>query len=199
MEKMEELLRQDPTLEALAFMEDQVPAHFLRMRSAVEASKRQMPNSKVMVMDTSLSAVLGCLEDPEVGKKDRTLLVNAGNSHTIVAIVYGARIAGLMEHHTSLLRGNPKKIEDLLIRFANGEIKGKDIFEDGGHGAFYLSDNDKKERKLSLEDIEIITVTGPNRSIATDLDLPIHFASPAGDVMMTGTMGLVRAALRKLR
>jgi uncharacterized protein (DUF1786 family) len=199
MKKMEELLRQDPTLGALAFIEGEVPEYFLRMRSAVEACKRQMPNSKAMVMDTSLSAILGCLEDPKVGKKDRALIVNAGNGHTIAAIVCEGHIAGLMEHHTELLRNDPKKLESLLVRFANGKIKGKDVFEDGGHGAFYLVDNEEKQRKLSLENIEIITVTGPNRSITADVNLPIHYASPAGDVMMTGTMGLVRAALRKFR
>jgi uncharacterized protein (DUF1786 family) len=198
MKKMEELLRQNPTLEALAFKEDEVPQFFLRMRSAVEACKRQMPDSKIMVMDTSPCAVLGCLEDPEVGKKSRVLVVNAGNGHTIAAIVHEGNIAGLVEHHTEMLRDNPSKLEHLLIAFANGRIKGEDIFEDGGHGAFYLENNEKTKRKLSVEDIEIITVTGPNRSIANDVSLPIHYASPAGDVMMTGTMGLVRAVLRKL-
>lgn len=197
--KMEEQLKQDPTLESLAFMEDQVPSYFLRMRSAVEACKKQMPHSKAMVMDTSPCAALGCLEDPEVGKKDRILIVNIGNGHTIAAIMSGGRIAGLMEHHTSKMRDNPMKLEDLLTKFANGKVKGKDVFEEGGHGAFYLLDNVNKEWKLSLEDIEIIAVTGPNRSIASGFDHPIHFASPAGDVMMTGTMGLVRAALKKQR
>jgi uncharacterized protein (DUF1786 family) len=199
MARMEEQLRRDPTLESLAFMENQVPSYFLRMRSAVEACKRQMPNSKTIVMDTAPSAVLGCLEDPEVGKKDRILIVNVGNGHTIAALMVGERTVGLLEHHTSALRSNPRKLEDLLTRFANGKIKGKDVFEDGGHGAFYLNDNVNEEKKLSLEDFEIITVTGPNRSIVANFNLPVHFASPAGDVMMTGTMGLVRAALRKLR
>ena len=199
MAKMEELLKRDPRLESLAFTENEVPDYFLRMRSAVEACKRQMPNSRVIIMDTSPCAALGCLEDPEVKKKDRILIVNIGNGHTIAAIICGGRIAGLMEHHTDMMRDNPKKLEDLLTRFANGKIKGKDVFEDGGHGAFYLPDSLKKEQKLSLEDIEIITVTGPNRSLAADFHLPVHFASPAGDVMMTGTLGLVRAALRKQR
>jgi uncharacterized protein (DUF1786 family) len=199
MAKMEDILRQHRTLESLAFLGDQVPSYFLRMRSAVDACKRQMTNSRVMVMDTSPCAVLGCLEDSSVGKKDRILIVNVGNGHTIAALMFGAKIAGLIEHHTSILRKSPGKLEDLLTRFANGKIRGKDVFEDGGHGAFYLPDDTDKERKLSLENIEIITVTGPNRSIVADFKLPIHFASPAGDVMMTGTMGLVRAALRRLR
>jgi uncharacterized protein (DUF1786 family) len=199
MAKMEELLKQDRTLESLAFPGDQVPDYFLRMRSAVGACKRQMPDSKVVVMDTSPCAVLGCMEDSEVGKKDRILIVNVGNGHTISALMFGGKIAGLMEHHTSILRKSPGKLEDLLTKFANGMIRGKDIFDDGGHGAFYLPSKADEKRKLSLDDIEIITVTGPNRSIVADFSIPIHFASAAGDVMMTGTMGLVRAVLRRLR
>jgi len=195
--KMEDLLKQNPVLENLAFKEDEVPSYFLRMHSAVDACKRQMSTAKVIVMDTSPCAVLGCLEDSEVRKKDRALIVNLGNGHTIAALVFGARIAGLLEHHTALLRRSPGKLEDLLRRFVDGDVKSKEIFDDGGHGAFYLPDIMEKERKPSLDNIDIVTVTGPNRSITADFKLPIHYASPAGDVMMTGNMGLVRAALRK--
>jgi hypothetical protein len=41
-------------------------------------------------------------------------------------------------------------------------------------------------------------VTGPNRKVLAETNLPVHFATPAGDVMMTGTIGLVVATKRKL-
>lgn len=198
MKKMEELLTKSPRMETLAFEENEVPECFLRMRSAVESCKMQLPNSSVIIMDTSLSAVLGCLEDPVVTKSNRVLAVNVGNGHTVAAIVEDERVLGLMEHHTEMLRNKPKKLESMLVAFADGKIKGEDIFKDGGHGAFYLTADQSKEEKLSVKKVGIFAVTGPNRSIANDLKIPIHFAAPAGDVMMTGTMGLIRAVLRKL-
>jgi len=198
MKKMEELLRKNPQMEKLAFEENEVPECFLRMRSAVESCKMQLPNSNVIVMDTAISALLGCLEDPVVVKSDYIVEVNAGNGHTIAAITKDGRVLGLMEHHTGMLSNKPQKLERILLDFANGRIKGEDIFNDGGHGAFYLKPAHGKEERLPIKKVGIFTVTGPSRSITNGLKIPIHSAAPAGDVMMTGTMGLIRAALRKI-
>jgi uncharacterized protein (DUF1786 family) len=198
MKKIEELLAKNPNMEALAFEENEVPDCFLRMRSAVESCKLQLPNSSVVVMDTAISALLGCLEDPEVTKNARVLAVNAGNGHTITAILEGERILGLMEHHTRMLSSSPQKLEQQLLDFANGRIKSEDIFNDGGHGAFYLKSDTGKKQRPSVKGIGMFTVTGPNRSMVSGLKIPFHFAAPGGDVMMTGTTGLIRATLRKL-
>jgi len=47
--------------------------------------------------------------------------------------------------------------------------------------------------------IEKVIATGPNRSILTKTNLSVHFATPAGDVMMTGPIGLVMATERKFK
>jgi hypothetical protein len=47
--------------------------------------------------------------------------------------------------------------------------------------------------------IEKIVATGPNRNILAQTKFPVHFASPAGDVMMTGPLGLVEAAKTKFK
>jgi uncharacterized protein (DUF1786 family) len=198
MKKMQELLGKNPLIETLAFEEGQVPECFLRMRSAIEACKKQLPNATPMVMDTALSAVLGCLEDPVVVKSHRILAVNFGNGHTLAALVQDESILGLMEHHTEMLRYKPRKLEKLLRDFANGRVRGKDIFADGGHGAFYLKTDRDREKRFSARRVGMFAATGPNRSIADEIRKSVHFAAPAGDVMMTGTMGLVRAVLRKL-
>jgi uncharacterized protein (DUF1786 family) len=198
MKKMRELLEKDPHIDALAFEEEQVPECFLRMRSAIEACKRQLPNATPMVMDTAFSAILGCLEDPVVVKGRRILAVNFGNGHTLAALVQNQSILGLMEHHTEMLRYKPKKLQKLLLDFSAGRIKGEDIFKDGGHGAFYLDAGKIKREFPSAHRVDMFTVTGPNRSIAGGIGKPIHIAAPAGDVMMTGTMGLVRAVLRRI-
>jgi len=85
--KMRELLEKNPKPEAFAFRENEVPPYYLRMKSAVHASKRQLPNARVLVMDTSPDAILGCLMDPVVEDADPILAVNVGNGHTMAAIV----------------------------------------------------------------------------------------------------------------
>jgi len=190
-QKMKELLKGSPKPENSAFREDEVPSCFLRMKSAVKASKRQLPNTKVLVMDTSPDAVLGCLKDPVVEKAETVLAVNVGNGHTMAAIISEGDIVGVMEHHTRLL--NPQRIEWLLVDFADGKLTDEEVFSDNGHGLFFLAE------PLGFSKIERIAATGPNRNILAQTRLPVHFAAPAGDVMMTGPVGLVEATRRKFK
>ena len=48
------------------------------------------------------------------------LIVNAGNDHTLCAIVRNNKIDALLEHHTALL--STEKLRQLIIRFAKGEV-----------------------------------------------------------------------------
>lgn len=189
-QKMKELLKKDPRPENLAFKQQAVPSCFLRMKSAANVSKRQLPGAEILVMDTSPAAILGCLRDPNVRRADPVLAVNVGNAHTMAAIISDGRIIGLLEHHTRLL--SPQKIERMLIDFADGKLSDEEVFQDDGHGLFFLAD------APGFSEVEKIVATGPNRKILSDTDLPVHFAAPAGDVMMTGPMGLVEATLRKI-
>ncbi|MBS7642972.1 DUF1786 domain-containing protein [Candidatus Bathyarchaeota archaeon] len=188
---MRELLRDNPRLENLAFSEEEIPSCFLRMRSAAQASRRQLPKAKVLLMDTSPDAILGCLKDQSVEKANPVLVVNVGNGHTMAAIVSSGEVKGVMEHHTHLL--NSRKIEQLLIDFADGRLTDEKVFEDNGHGLFLLS------KPPGFSKIEMVATTGPNRNILAKTDLPVHFAAPAGDVMMTGPIGLVEAVKRKFK
>jgi uncharacterized protein (DUF1786 family) len=189
-EKMKQLLERNPKPEAFAFMEDEIPQHFLRMKSAAQAARRQLPGARVLLMDTSPDAILGCLKDPAVEKVDSILAVNVGNGHTMAAIISSREIVGIMEHHTRLL--SPQKIEKLLINFADGEISDEEVFKDNGHGLFFLTE------PPSFSKIEKVVATGPNRNILAKTNLSVHFATPAGDAMMTGPIGLVEATKRKL-
>ncbi len=47
--------------------------------------------------------------------------------------------------------------------------------------------------------IERIVATGPNRNMLVKTNLPVHSATPAGDVMMAGPIGLVEAARKKFK
>ena len=190
-EEIRKVLKRDRKLENLAFIEDETPSYFLRMRSAVKSAKRQLPEAKVVVMDTCPAAILGCLEDPLVKAVDPVLAINVGNAHTMATIVSRGNVEGIMEHHTRLL--NPAKIERFLKDFANGKLTDDKIFIDGGHGLFLLSDPPK------FSEIGIVAATGPNRKLLSKTKLKVHYANPAGDVMMTGPVGLIEAVKKKLR
>ena len=188
--KLKEMLEKNPRPEELAFTENEIPEYYPRMKSAVDSSKRQLPNAKVLVMDTSPDAIIGCLMDPAIVHLDSVLAVNVGNGHTMAALIINGEITGVLEHHTRLL--NSKKIERLLKDFTDGKLKNKQIFEDNGHGLFYL------KKPPGYSKIEKIVVTGPNRKILKDTSLDVHFATPGGDVMMSGPIGLVEATKRKM-
>jgi uncharacterized protein (DUF1786 family) len=183
------LLTPNSRPENLAFIDEEIPEYFLRMRSAVEASRRHLSSVDVYVMDTSPAAILGCLVDTNVNAATTTLVVNVGNGHTMAALVKENAIIGVMEHHTHLL--TPQKLERLLVEFANGTLSDRMIFDDNGHGLFYL------EEPPGFSQIETIAGTGPNRAMLSKTTLPIHYSAPGGDVMITGPIGLIEAVNRK--
>ena len=190
-EKMREQLSRRRRPGDLAFKEDEVPEYFIRMNSAVRASRSQFPKSKVIVADTSIAAIAGCLQDSLVAGEESVLAVNLGNGHTTAAIVLKGEICGIAEHHTQLL--TPKRLERLLRDFADGELKDEDVFNEGGHGVAFAT------KPPSFSKIGLIAATGPNRHLIEKAGVGAHFAAPAGDMMMTGPMGLVAAAKRKHR
>lgn len=183
---MRDLLKENPKPETLAFKEEDIPSCFLRMKSAAQASRIQLPEAEVLVMDTSPDAILGCLKDPLSEKADSVLAVNVGNGHTMAALILNGEIVGLLEHHTRLL--NSQKIERLLVDFANGDLTDEKVFKDSGHGLFFLAGHP------CFSEIDKIAATGPNRNLLSKTNFSVYFAAPAGDVMMTGPVGLVEAA-----
>jgi uncharacterized protein (DUF1786 family) len=82
----------------------------------------------------------------------------------------------------------PKKLEQELRLFVRGELSSREVFEENGHGAITLK---PFHRKVS------VLVTGPNRDLFKGTSLKYVYAAPAGNTMMTGPMGLVKAALFK--
>jgi uncharacterized protein (DUF1786 family) len=177
-ENMEKMLRRDNRPETFHFLEDSIPDHCLRMKSAVAAVKRSS-SVRVLVMDTAFSAVLGCLEETS----GPSLIVNVGNGHTIAALLIEKRIEGLYEHHTHEL--TPEKMEHDLRLFVRGELEGKKVFKENGHGAVTLK---------PLPGVFPVIVTGPNRDLFRKTSFKFIYATPGGNTMMTGPMGLIRAA-----
>jgi uncharacterized protein (DUF1786 family) len=177
--KMEEMLWKDNRPETFHFLENSIPSYYIRMRSAVNAARRTS-RAPVMVMDTSFSAILGCLGEVT----GPSLIVNVGNGHTIAALLIEKKIEGLYEHHTHEL--TPKGLEDDLRRFLRGELSSEEVFKANGHGVITLR---PYEGRVS------ILVTGPNRDLFKETRMDFTYAAPAGNTMMTGPMGLIKAAL----
>ncbi|MGZ3614596.1 MAG: DUF1786 family protein, partial [Thermodesulfobacteriota bacterium] len=175
---IERMIREDNRPEMLHFLGDSIPEYYLRMRSAVGAVRRTS-SAPVLMMDTCFSAILGCLDEIT----GPSLVVNVGNGHTIAALLVEKRIEALYEHHTHEL--TPKKLERDLKLLVKGELSGEKVFEENGHGAVTL--------KPFQGEVQVV-VTGPNRDLFRETSFKFIYAAPAGNTMMTGPMGLVKAA-----
>jgi uncharacterized protein (DUF1786 family) len=181
-EKMEAMLRRDNRPETFHFLEDEIPECYLRMRSAVHAI-RAVSSAPILVMDTAFSAILGCLDEAQ----GPSLVVNVGNGHTMAAFLLGRKIEGLYEHHTHAL--TPEALEEELRLLVKGELRSDRVYEEGGHGTITL--------KPYGGEISVI-VTGPNRDLFKGTSMKVTYASPGGNTMMTGPVGLVKAVLFRL-
>ncbi len=168
--------------ESLACWAEEVPPFFTRMTSLVKSLRKEF-SGPVLIMDTAFCAVLGCMEEYQ----SPSLIVNVGNDHTLCVLMKEGKIDGLLEHHTGML--TTEKLRDLVTRFSRHDITGREVYEDGGHGALYMS-----TEPFSFEQI---IVTGPNRNKMRLAGLPAVFAAPGGNMMLTGPLGLVRACQLK--
>lgn len=176
--QMEAMLRKDNKPESFHFTEGSIPDYYIRMRSTVKAVRR-ISSSPILMMDTSFSAILGCMDNME----GPSLAVNVGNGHTIAALLINGKIEGLYEHHTHEL--TPEKLENHLRLFVRGELNRQKVFEDNGHGVITLTPYFGEVT---------VWVTGPNRDLFNGTKLIFTYAAPGGNTMMTGPMGLVKAA-----
>ena len=177
-EKSGRMLRKDNRPESFHFLENEIPEYYLRMKSAVRAVRRNT-SVPVLVMDTAFSAILGCVDEVP----GPSLIVNAGNGHTIAAVVEERKIVGLYEHHTHEL--TPQRLENDLKRFVRGELSSREVLDANGHGVITLK---------PVQDEATVVVTGPNRDLFKKTSLKFIYAAPGGNTMMTGPMGLVKAA-----
>ncbi|MCQ8904672.1 MAG: DUF1786 family protein [Methanothermobacter sp.] len=174
--KIREKLSGPTPPEEFSYMGD-VPDHFTRMKSIEEAIQHP-----VLIMDSKFASVTGALMDPAVGSDEPIVVADVGNGHTLAASILEGRIYGVMEHHTRML--SPAKLEDFLIRLCLGELTHREVHGDGGHGAYAVD---------AVGEPVMVAATGPQRSILDDINLDVHHAAPAGDVMMAGPVGLIRS------
>jgi uncharacterized protein (DUF1786 family) len=142
----------------------------------------------VYLMDTGAAAVLGALGDPAVARAAElgAILVNVGNMHTFATLLKGRRLYGFFEHHTGGI--TPAIIADLVGRLQAGTLDQATFGRDfDGHGAAIAP------AYREAGPFRFVAVTGPNRAIARPLGY--HEAAPHGDMMLTGSFGLVEGVL----
>jgi uncharacterized protein (DUF1786 family) len=184
LENYKRLLEDDNRFSSFLYEGSDVPDYYLRMNSAVDAVNDSLGDVSVYLMDTSISALAGCLEDSRMFNRDPSLVVNIGNGHTVAAAISGDRILSFFEHHTGRL--NQEKLEYYLKSLCEGEIENEDVYNDGGHGAAVI------ENPPGFQRIDIISITGPRRKLLEGSKFEFIQASPGGDVMMTGTLGMLK-------
>ena len=179
-QQWERFVEQGGRIVELAYLE--APAHLTRMK-AVQAD---VPGA--MLMDTGSAAIWGALCDDAVAahQEEGLIVVNVGNQHTIGFLLRGERVWGLFEHHTVLM--NPDKLAAYVESLREGTLTNDEVYGDNGHGACVHPDYSGDGG------FRFVAATGPNRGMAAGLGY--YMAVPHGDMMMTGSFGLVAAARR---
>jgi uncharacterized protein (DUF1786 family) len=156
-----------------------------RMR-AVMQSAGSLP-CPLILMDTAPAAVLGATMDTVIRDRDRVIIVNIGIFHTLAFRLGPAGVEGLFEHHTGLL--DVHRLEKYIFALADGTLKREEIYNDQGHGALILN---TAPYSLDAQDWKV-AITGPRREMMNTSDLPLYYAVPFGDMMLTGCFGLMAA------
>ena len=167
-------------LAAFAFLREEIPPSMTRLQAAAATAPEDRP---LVAMDTAPAAVLGGLEDEQVGGHREAIVANVGNFHTLAFHLRQGAIAGLFEHHTGLL--DQERLERLLTQLAAGTLSHDELFAEHGHGALILDPTPASS--------DFVAVTGPRRRMLAASVLRPYLAVPYGDMMMAGCWGLVRA------
>ena len=165
------------------FKED-MPEYFTRMQAVRRQIKDEGIEKLPLVMDTKFASIAGMCYDEVAIRLDSFIVIDIGNGHTTAASIENGKIQGVFEHHTSSLTG--ESLERYIKRLASGEITHEEVHEDFGHGAHVLN---------PITEIEKVIVSGPKRELIEKTNLDWHHAAPGGDVMMTGTIGLIKTIL----
>jgi uncharacterized protein (DUF1786 family) len=167
-------------LSSFGFRRQDLPVRMTRFEAVAKSTNFDGP---MLLMDTAPAAVLGALEDPHVCNRQRLLIANIGNFHTLAFRLGPDGIEGVFEHHTGEL--TRLELETLLQKLASGTLTHQEVFADMGHGALMLDPQPAP--------IDLLAVTGPRWSLLRGSALRPYFASPYGDMMMAGNYGLLRA------
>lgn len=182
-EHLRRIVEKRNDLLAFAARPEDLPEYLTRARAMVGSAGGDAP---VAFMDTGPAAALGALHDDAVAAQDERVVLNVGNMHLLGFHLQGRKIASLYEHHTGEVRES--QIVEFTERMAQGSLTNEEIFTTKGHGAYH-ADRSLVEARLPA----MVAATGPQREKIRGSTLHPHFASPYGDMMISGCFGLLRA------
>ena len=183
-EKIKEKLTKPLHAEEFGFIGN-VPEYYSRMKSIENTLKNKTTleiKNTPLIMDAKFASICGMCYDKVVENLNSYIVIDIGNGHTTAASIEDGKIQGVFEHHTSNL--TKESLEKYIKKLADGTLTNEEIYNDHGHGAYIIN---------PIEKIEKVIVAGPRREIIEKTDLDYHHATPGGDVMMTGTVGLIKA------
>ncbi len=212
---LDERIRKKNCLSAFAFNADEVPAIMTRLQAVVDSAEGF--DAPLVVMDTAPAAILGATLDPKVQSRERVMIANIGNFHTLAFRMGPGGIEGIFEHHTGLL--NLPQLKELLHALADSSLTHEEVFNDHGHGALIYT---SEPLAVGGRDFDVV-VTGPRRGMFKKTEgrrqgkgdkrqatygfsyvasqpppLRPYFPAPFGDMMILGCFGLL-AAVSDLR
>lgn len=185
-------VQSNPVPSAFAYAAQDTPPELTRLRAIGRSAARYLHMSDsdlhapLLLMDTGSAAALGSLEDPLVREQREALLCNIGNFHTLAFHLVDGRIEGIFEHHTGEI--SKARLEELLVKLAEGTLSNDDVFNDSGHGALIL-----QQPVVHKQTFPFLSVTGPRRELIRKSRLHPYEAVPHGDMMEAGCFGLLRA------
>ena len=179
-EKIREKIKEPISPMEFGFRDD-LPQYYSRMQAVRSIIKGEGIDESPLVMDTKFASIAGMCFDEVAKSLNSFIVIDIGNGHTTAASIEDGKIQGVFEHHTSSLTG--ESLEKYIKRLATGEITNEEIYNDNGHGAHALN---------PISKIEKVIVSGPKRELIEKTNLDWHHAAPGGDVMMTGTVGLIK-------
>jgi uncharacterized protein (DUF1786 family) len=196
-ELLKELIEKGGELKDFAYIPEEIPQAFTRMKAQADSLLKSTTalSRRAVFMDTGPAAVFGALTDPSAIQP--AIVVNIGNGHTLGALVNENKITAIFEHHSSII--DPQKLQDYIIRLADGTLGFDEVFADGGHGAYI-------KEVPGFAQVRSIMVTGPKREmleklpnseIKQEISKKLHFAAPFGSMMLSGCFGLLAGFLEK--
>jgi uncharacterized protein (DUF1786 family) len=202
---LKRVVERENDLRAFAYLPDELPEYLTRARTLVDSVRGEAPT---VFLDTGAAAALGALQDERVAAADESLVLNLGNMHALAFHLRGTRIVSLYEHHTGEM--STEQIEDFTERLVLGTLAHEEVFGSKGHGVFYapsppgpLSPGERGDSDPSPGPFPkgkgnmLIAVTGPQRGRLRGSRLQPYFATPHGDMMISGCFGLVEAFATK--
>lgn len=163
---------------------ESVPASFTRLAALQSCTGG-------LVADTGTAAVLGALCLPEVvtrSQREGVTVINAGNSHTVAALVYKSKVVAIYEHHTG--QRTLEQLLDDLKEFRLGWLPDELVRDTGGHGTAFCTIPEEAGGFMPT------FVLGPKREMLRGHG---QFIAPYGDMMLAGCYGLLRAFVARFK